>query len=212
MREVVEMYGLHPNRGNFICCPFHHEKTPSMKIYDKSYHCFGCSLGGKAIDFVMRLFNLDFKSACQKLNDDFNLGIITGRKASRFEVEKAKALQAKRELEKQEEQHQQDLRNGIFKIEDIDPKLKWEIYKKVEEPPFINKVLKYFDRELLDKEQIEKFSKTETKIVLREDVDDELVCRVIKMCKKKYSEIEESVEASKELEDLFNEEYGDIFG
>ena len=164
MREVVEMYGLHPNRGNFICCPFHHEKTPSMKIYDKSYHCFGCSLGGKAIDFVMRLFNLDFKSACQKLNDDFNLGIITGRKASRFEVEKAKALQAKRELEKQEEKHQQDLRDGIFKIEDIDPKLKWEIYKEVED--YINGKLSSEATHFKVVKYLEDFLRKEKKLII----------------------------------------------
>ena len=33
MRDVVEMYGFHPNRAGFISCPFHSgDHSPSMKI------------------------------------------------------------------------------------------------------------------------------------------------------------------------------------
>src|SRR5258708_959942 len=38
-----------------MLCPFHHENTPSLSVdYDKGvWHCFGCGLGGSAIDWVM---------------------------------------------------------------------------------------------------------------------------------------------------------------
>ena len=35
MCEVLERYGYEPNNRGFICCPFHLEKTPSMKIFEK---------------------------------------------------------------------------------------------------------------------------------------------------------------------------------
>ena len=76
-REVFAKYGLAPNRAGFVCCFEHMEKTPSMKVYDgnRGYHCFGCHASGDTINFVQRYFNLDFKGAIAKLNDDFGLGL-----------------------------------------------------------------------------------------------------------------------------------------
>lgn len=73
--EVIEKYGFSKNSGGFICCPFHNEKTPSLKIYsgNDSWHCFGCGANGDIITFVRKLYNLNFKSAISKLNDDFRL-------------------------------------------------------------------------------------------------------------------------------------------
>ena len=39
-RQVAEFYGIKIRR-NMACCPFHPDRTPSMKL-DKRYHCFGC--------------------------------------------------------------------------------------------------------------------------------------------------------------------------
>ncbi len=77
MTEAAEFYGFTPNRGGYIQCPFHSEKTGSLKIYpeDGGWHCFGCGEGGSVIDFVMKLFDLDFRQACLRLNVDFGLGL-----------------------------------------------------------------------------------------------------------------------------------------
>ena len=40
-RQVAMQYGIKINRSGLACCPFHKDKTPSMKI-DKRYYCFGC--------------------------------------------------------------------------------------------------------------------------------------------------------------------------
>ena len=58
-----------PNRGGFILCPFHHEKTPSCKIYEENnhWHCFGCGAGGDVIDLVMQENDIDFISAVKRL-------------------------------------------------------------------------------------------------------------------------------------------------
>lgn len=74
-REVAVRYGLEPNRKGFVCCPFHNEKTASMKIYPDSrgFYCFGCGAGGDTVTFVSRLFDMDYQQTCRKLDEDFNL-------------------------------------------------------------------------------------------------------------------------------------------
>ena len=32
VKEAAEYYGLEVNRGNMVCCPFHNDRTPSMKL------------------------------------------------------------------------------------------------------------------------------------------------------------------------------------
>lgn len=71
-RQAAESYGIHVNRHGFACCPFHHERTPSMKV-DRRYHCFGCSEDGDVIDFTAKLFGLDLKEAAEKLAADFGI-------------------------------------------------------------------------------------------------------------------------------------------
>jgi len=57
-------------RGDFwACCPFHAEKTPSFHIEQRkgTYHCFGCSAGGSAFQFLMSIDNISFKEAAIEL-------------------------------------------------------------------------------------------------------------------------------------------------
>lgn len=56
-------------------CPFHEEKTPSFHISPEKglFHCFGCKAGGNAIDFVMRLENLEFREALEWLARRYNI-------------------------------------------------------------------------------------------------------------------------------------------
>ncbi len=81
MREVAEQYGFTPNRAGFIHCPVHNEKTPSCKIFDGSrgWHCFGCGAGGSVIDFVEQLFNISFRQACVRLDNDFGLRLTADK-------------------------------------------------------------------------------------------------------------------------------------
>lgn len=75
-RRVLEAYGYIPNRAGYVCCPFHLEKTPSLKVYEgekSGWHCFGCGAGGTVVDFVMKLFNLSFHQAVLRLCFDFGL-------------------------------------------------------------------------------------------------------------------------------------------
>ena len=82
-REVIEFYGFHIDRTGYIQCPFHMgDDHGSLKVYEggkTGWHCFGCGAGGSVIDFVMRLFEINFRQAVLRLNSDFNLG-LTGEK------------------------------------------------------------------------------------------------------------------------------------
>lgn len=32
VKEAAEYYGLEVKRGSMVCCPFHNDRTPSMKL------------------------------------------------------------------------------------------------------------------------------------------------------------------------------------
>lgn len=71
-KNVAEYYGLKVNRKGMACCPFHDDKTPSMKI-DQRYYCFGCGEKGDAVDYVSKMFGLNSKDAAVKICSDFGL-------------------------------------------------------------------------------------------------------------------------------------------
>ena len=103
MRDVFHKYGFEVNRGGFIICPFHEEKTASLKAYAEGarWKCFGCGEGGDVISFVMKLFRLNFSQACVRIGNDF--GITNSwepqkLKSERIRFEKEQ-LQKKKELE-----------------------------------------------------------------------------------------------------------------
>lgn len=73
--EVFQYYGYEIKNG-FCNCPFHNERTASCKVNRVQFNCFGCGASGNAVSFVKKLFNLDFKTAIQKLNSDFNLNLL----------------------------------------------------------------------------------------------------------------------------------------
>lgn len=71
-RQAAERYGYKPDRAGKICCPFHPDKHPSMKVDDR-YYCFGCQTTGDVIDFTAKLFSLTPMEAANKLAADFGI-------------------------------------------------------------------------------------------------------------------------------------------
>ena len=73
IEDIISGYVSLRKRGNTSVglCPFHNEKTPSFTVYNdtQSYYCFGCGAGGGAINFIMRIENLDFTDAVKFLAD-----------------------------------------------------------------------------------------------------------------------------------------------
>lgn len=106
MTDVVTHYGYKPNRAKFICCPFHSEKTPSMKIFEKDYHCFGCSANGDVFSFVQKLFNLSFPDTLKKIDIDFGLNLYGEHTLDEIRRShyKQKQIESERERKKREKE------------------------------------------------------------------------------------------------------------
>lgn len=82
MRETAEIYGFTPDRHSFICCPFHGEKTASMRLYEDYFHCFGCGAHGDIINFVQRLKNTGALEAAKELADITGISYSQQRKTA----------------------------------------------------------------------------------------------------------------------------------
>jgi DNA primase len=79
MREAVSQYGITLNRNGFAPCPFHAEKTASLRVWIDHFHCYGCNAHGDMIDFVARLSNTNFIGAARIINQDFALNLPLDR-------------------------------------------------------------------------------------------------------------------------------------
>lgn len=78
MDDILSLYGYHANRSGFMCCPFHGEREPSLKIYEKNggWHCFGCGRGGSVVDFVMEHEECNFRTAVIAIDKALHLGLM----------------------------------------------------------------------------------------------------------------------------------------
>ena len=77
MGDVLERYGIPTSRNGRIPCPIHHGKDKNFSYSDKYYKCFVCGKSGSVIDFAMDLFDLDFRQAIIRLNDDFGMNLLS---------------------------------------------------------------------------------------------------------------------------------------
>lgn len=87
IQDVMQFYGIQFNSRGFANCPFHNEKTPSLKTHDNHYKCFGCGASGGVIDFVMWKFGITFHQAIIRLDSDFNLGLTYKKPTLRERIE-----------------------------------------------------------------------------------------------------------------------------
>lgn len=76
--ETIHREGFDPKqqgRSWWLPCPFHPDRTPSMKIDPdrQTFFCFSCNEGGDVIVFIQRLHGLSFKEALK------HLGMETGK-------------------------------------------------------------------------------------------------------------------------------------
>ena len=71
--DVARNYNIPVSRGQMILCPFHQEHTPSLKLYDDHFYCFGCHATGDVITLTAGLLDLDAYEAAKKLAEDFRI-------------------------------------------------------------------------------------------------------------------------------------------
>ena len=79
VKQAAEHYGLKANRNGMACCPFHHDRHPSLKLNEDYFFCFGCGAKGDVIDLVARLFDLSGYEAAQRLAADFGISTEPGQ-------------------------------------------------------------------------------------------------------------------------------------
>ena len=79
MRDVLEMYGIVPVRGNNIYkCFIHNDNNPSANIIkdcDK-FHCFSCQWTGDIFDVVEHFEKCNRKEAMKIIDSKFDLGLM----------------------------------------------------------------------------------------------------------------------------------------
>ena len=87
MPDVAKFYGLEISHSGMACCPFHNDNTPSMKVYEDHFFCFGCGSTGDCTGFVAKLFNISQMEAAKKISYDFGLRLFTQEIAVPVKIE-----------------------------------------------------------------------------------------------------------------------------
>lgn len=104
MRDVATRYGFEPDRSDCIKCPFHADTHPSLHIYaepGRGFYCYACDSGGSVVDFVMRLFRINYRQALLRIGSDFGYS----DEPTNIEAERRmRAEQAARRLTEQRQQ------------------------------------------------------------------------------------------------------------
>lgn len=100
MKDVLYKYRIKTNKDMFHC-PFHKDKNASAKAYENSFYCFSCHRTGDVIQFVQYLYNLNFKEAMQKINEDFNLGLNSNIKVDYNKINRIKKEREEKEKYKE---------------------------------------------------------------------------------------------------------------
>ncbi|NQZ76086.1 MAG: toprim domain-containing protein [Ekhidna sp.] len=93
LAQVLDYYGLKPDKHLRLHCPFHDDKTPSLQVYYKTQTCYcfstNCSTGGKAmdvIDFIMNKEQLTKHEAIKKAESMISGTATPGQELSRIAV------------------------------------------------------------------------------------------------------------------------------
>ena len=96
MTEVIEQYGLKVRKG-MVSCPFHKDKSPSMKVYEDSFFCFSCGANGDIFTFVQMMEEVSFKEAFLSLGGTYEKPSFQSRLAIYKSEQRKKQLQKERE-------------------------------------------------------------------------------------------------------------------
>ena len=99
LAQVLDHYGLKPDKHGKMNCPFHEDKTPSFQVYWKTHTCYcfssNCPTNGKSldvIDFIMHKEKVNKHEAIVKAQS-----LIRLRSASDGQVGKVEVVELSRE-------------------------------------------------------------------------------------------------------------------
>lgn len=92
IRDVISQYvNLKKAGSSYVgLCPFHNEKTASFSVSPQKgiFHCFGCGEGGNVIHFMMKIENIPFVEAVEKLAERAGVSLpkITDKDSAKHAV------------------------------------------------------------------------------------------------------------------------------
>ena len=75
LRAAAERYGLRTNWSGMARCLFHEDHSPSMKLNETYFYCFGCGTHGDVIDLTAAIFQIPAFDAALKLARDFHVRV-----------------------------------------------------------------------------------------------------------------------------------------
>ena len=73
--QAAAFCGLTIEHGDMCRCLFHADNTPSMKLNETYYYCFGCHEHGDAVSLAAKALNLRPKDAAVKLAEGFHIDV-----------------------------------------------------------------------------------------------------------------------------------------
>lgn len=85
MHDIVARYGFKVGRGNRIPCPFHNGKDNNLGFKADFFKCFVCNESGDVITFVQKYNGWSFADTIQRMDEEYHLGLGTGKPMSRRE-------------------------------------------------------------------------------------------------------------------------------
>lgn len=88
--DFLTSVGVHVDRCGKAKCPFHGEKTASLKVYEdpkRGWHCFGCGTGGSVIDLAMRWYGMNYRDTTERLNEEFGLRLPIHKRRPQSEID-----------------------------------------------------------------------------------------------------------------------------
>lgn len=83
--RAAAYYGI-TFRNGMCCCFEHNDKHPSMKLYEKNFHCFGCGAHGDVIALVASILSVSMIEAAKRINADFGLGLDMYKPVERSDI------------------------------------------------------------------------------------------------------------------------------
>ena len=134
--DILNYYGIQPNRAGFIRCISHEDRKPSMKVYydTNSVHCWACQADYDVIGFVQKMEGCSFNEALELINAAFNLQLdkkVTGKTIRLAELNRQCRINEKQEEQKRSIEYQRQCERLHF-LE----KLYWTIVPKRDSDDF----------------------------------------------------------------------------
>ena len=110
MEEVLSRYGIKVTR-KMCCCPFHHDRHPSMQVFKDGYKCHTCGEYGDIFSFVMKYEGCSFKEAFKILGGEYE---HSDRRSSMIAARRREADRKKREAQAERIRSKKELNNLLI--------------------------------------------------------------------------------------------------